>query len=133
MADPARMSINQATTREQYSLAEAILAYAQAGVTGISIWRDKLAECGLKEAAWMLDDHGLRVSGLCRAGQFPGITNKERQARIDDNLLAVDQAVTLGADCIIVVAGGYLSRLVGSRFRGADQEGEGPHASISCF
>ena len=78
MADPARMSINQATTREQYSLAEAIVAYTQAGVTGISIWRDKLAECGLNEALRMLDDHGLRISGLCRAGQFPGATNKER-------------------------------------------------------
>ena len=71
MADPARLSINQATTREQHSLAEAITAYAEAGVTGISIWRDKLAECGLDEAVHMIKDHGLRVSGLCRAGQFP--------------------------------------------------------------
>ena len=106
MADPARMSINQATTREQHNLAGAIIAYAHAGVTGISIWRDKLAECGLNEAVRMLDDRGLRVSGLCRAGQFPATTNMERQARIDDNLLAVDQAVALGADCLIMVAGG---------------------------
>ncbi|MBT3535970.1 MAG: sugar phosphate isomerase/epimerase [Rhodospirillaceae bacterium] len=106
MADPARLSINQATTREQHSLAEAITAYAEAGVTGISIWRDKLAECGLDEAVHMIKDHGLRVSGLCRAGQFPAADAKERQARIDDNLEAVDQAVALGADCLIVVAGG---------------------------
>ncbi|MFP6749020.1 MAG: sugar phosphate isomerase/epimerase family protein [Alphaproteobacteria bacterium] len=106
MADPARLSINQATTREQHSLAEAIAAYAEAGVTGISIWRDKLAECGLGEAVAMLKDHGLRVSGLCRAGQFTAATAGERQARIDDNLQAVDQAVALGAECLIVVAGG---------------------------
>jgi sugar phosphate isomerase/epimerase len=106
MADPARLSINQATTREQHSLADAIAAYAQAGVTGISIWRDKLAECGLDQAAAMLRDHGLRVSGLCRAGQFPGANAAERQARIDDSLTAVDEAAALGAECLIVVAGG---------------------------
>ncbi len=106
MADLARLSINQATTREQHSLAQAIAAYAGAGVTGISIWRDKLADCGLGEAAAMLKDHGLRVSGLCRAGQFPASDAAERQARLDDNRLAVDQAVALGAECLIVVAGG---------------------------
>ena len=106
MADPARLSINQATTREQHSLADAITAYAQAGVTGISIWRDKLAECGLDQAAAMLRDHGLRVSGLCRAGQFPCANATERQARIDDSLAAVDEAAALGAECLIVVAGG---------------------------
>jgi sugar phosphate isomerase/epimerase len=106
MADLARLSINQATTREQHSLAEAIAAYAGAGVTGISIWRDKLDECGLDEAVRMVQDHGLRVSGLCRAGQFPGGDAASRQASIDDSLLAVDQAVALGADCLIVVAGG---------------------------
>jgi len=106
MADLARLSINQATTREQHSLAQAIEAYAGAGVAGISIWRDKLAECGLDEAARMLKDQGLRVSGLCRAGQFPSDSAAERQARIDDSLVAVDEAVALGADCLIVVAGG---------------------------
>jgi sugar phosphate isomerase/epimerase len=100
------MSINQATTREQHSLAEAIAAYAAHGVTGISIWRDKLAECGLDRAVSLIGEHGLRVSGLCRAGQFPAADAAERQARIDDNLLAVEQAVALGADCLVIVAGG---------------------------
>lgn len=106
MADPTRMSINQATTREQHSLAQAIAVYAQAGVPGISIWRDKLAECGLPEAVRMVADHGLQVSGLCRAGQFPATDADARQACLDDNRNAVDQAAALGADCLVVVAGG---------------------------
>jgi sugar phosphate isomerase/epimerase len=106
MVDLARMSINQATTREQHSLAQAIAAYAKAGVPGISIWRDKLAECGLDEAVRMVRDHGLRISGLCRAGQFPTADAAQRQANLDDNKRAVDEAATLGAECLIVVAGG---------------------------
>jgi len=106
MADPARLSINQATTREQHSLADAIKAYAEHGVAGISIWRDKLAECGLDEAVELVRGHGLRVSGLCRAGQFPAADAAERQRRIDDNRLAVAQAAALDADCLVIVAGG---------------------------
>jgi len=106
MADLARMSINQATTREQHSLAQAITAYAQAGVPGISIWRDKLAACGLDEAVRMVNDHGLRISGLCRAGQFPATDAAARQANLDENRIAIDEAAALGAECLIVVAGG---------------------------
>ena len=106
MADLARMAINQATTREQHSLAQAIAAYSGAGVPGISIWRDKLAECGIDEAARMVRDHGLQVTGLCRAGQFPAMDAARRQAVLDDNKVAVDEAAALGADCLIMVAGG---------------------------
>ncbi|MDP6692538.1 MAG: sugar phosphate isomerase/epimerase family protein [Alphaproteobacteria bacterium] len=106
MADPARLSINQATTREQHSLAQAIAAYSQADVRGISIWRDKLADCGLDEAVRMIGDSGLGVSGLCRGGMFPGADTASRQANIDDNLVAIDEAAALGADCVVLVCGG---------------------------
>ncbi|MDP6022798.1 MAG: sugar phosphate isomerase/epimerase family protein [Alphaproteobacteria bacterium] len=106
MADLARLSINQATTQAQYGLAEAIAAYSNADVAGISIWRDKLAECGLDKAVRMLADRGLRVSGLCRGGMFPGADAAARQANIDDNLLAIDEAVALGAACVVLVCGG---------------------------
>ncbi len=106
MADLARLSINQATTQAQYSLAEAIAAYSAADVAGISIWRDKLAECGLDEAIRMLADSGLQVSGLCRGGMFPGSDAAARQANIDDNLVAIDEAAALAADCLVLVCGG---------------------------
>ena len=64
MADLARLSINQATTREQWSLAEAIAGYAAQGVRAIGIWRDKLEECGVEEACRLVADHGMRVTGL---------------------------------------------------------------------
>ena len=106
MADLARLSINQATTREQWSLAEAISGYAAQDVRAIGIWRDKLDACGVEEARRMLTGHGMRVTGLCRAGQFPAVDLAGRRRAIDDGRLAIDQAAALAADCLVVVAGG---------------------------
>ena len=106
MADLSRLSINQATTREQWSLAEAIAGYAAQGVRAIGIWRDKLAECGVEEARRLVADHGMRVTGLCRAGMFPAADPAGRRRAIDDGLRAVDEAAALAADCLVVVAGG---------------------------
>ncbi|MEQ8766741.1 MAG: sugar phosphate isomerase/epimerase [Planctomycetota bacterium] len=106
MADVARISINQATTREQHSLREAIDAYARQGVSWIGIWRDKLSECGLKTAKEHLKDAGLRVSGLCRGGMFPSPDEAGRRRAIDDCRLAIEEAAELEAECLILVAGG---------------------------
>src|SRR3990170_862514 len=70
--DLSRLSINQATTRRQWTLRQAIERYSHHGVHGIAIWRDKLSECGLKEARRLLDEHGMRGSGLNRARPFSG-------------------------------------------------------------
>ena len=71
MPDIERLAINQATTRQQWSLRQAIEGYARHGIRAIGIWRDKLAECGIGEAARLLGDHDMTVTGLCRGGMFP--------------------------------------------------------------
>ncbi|HET8726503.1 MAG TPA: sugar phosphate isomerase/epimerase family protein [Alphaproteobacteria bacterium] len=104
--DHSRLSINDATTKRQWTLAQAIEGYAAQGVHGISVWRDKLAECGVKEAARMLADHGMTVTGLCRGGMFPAPTAAERRAAIDDNRRAIEEAAAIGAQCLVLVVGG---------------------------
>jgi len=106
MVERARLSINQATTRAQWSLAQAVEGYARGGVPAISVWRDKLAECGVEPAAHLLRDAGLAVSGLCRGGMFPAADAAGRQAALDDNRRAVDEAVAIGAPCLVLVVGG---------------------------
>lgn len=106
LVDHSRLSINTATTRAQWTLAEAIKGYATLGVRGISVWRDQLDDCGQKEAARLLADHGMTVTGLCRGGMFPAATAAERQAAIDDNLRAIEEAVAIGAQCLVLVVGG---------------------------
>ncbi|MFM9859250.1 sugar phosphate isomerase/epimerase family protein [Pseudoxanthobacter sp. M-2] len=106
LSDHARLSINDATTKVQWTLEEEIAGYSALGVHGISIWRDKLAACGVAKAARMLAEHGMTVTGLCRGGMFPSDTAAGRQAAIDDNRRAIDDAATIGAACLVLVVGG---------------------------
>lgn len=105
----SHLSINTATTRAQHTLEQAIRDYAAAGVAGIAPWRDKLAECGIKRAAQMIGDHGLTVTGLCRGGMFPWSNTAQRQSIREDNLNAIDEAVAINAQCLILVCGGLPS------------------------
>lgn len=106
MIAPADISLNTATVRAQWNLRECIEGCARHGIGAIAPWRDKLAELGVDEAARMIADHGLRVSGLCRGGMFPAADAAGRQAAIDDNRRAVDEAAAIGAACLVLVVGG---------------------------
>lgn len=107
MGVPAsRVSLNTATVREQWDLRQCIEGCARHGIGGISPWRDKLDELGAAEAARMIADNGLQVSGLCRGGMFPASDAAGRQAALDDNRRAIDDAATIGAACLVLVVGG---------------------------
>ena len=102
---PERLSLNTATVREQWSLAECIEGCQRHGIGGIAPWRDKLHEMGVTQAAKAISAAGLSVSGLCRGGWFTasGVVD---QAVIDDNRRAVDEAAALSAECLVMVVGG---------------------------
>ena len=104
MPNAGQMSLNTASVREQWTLTEAAIeGCARHGIKGISPWRDKLQECGVKEAAELIGDHDLRVSGLCRGGMFT-LENRLSDAIMDDNRQAVDEAATIGAECLVMVS-----------------------------
>ncbi len=106
MADLQRLAFNTATVKAQWTLAECIEGCARHGIPGIAPWRDKLAECGVDNAAKLIRDAGLGVSGLCRGGMFPAADAAGRQAALDDNRRALDDAATIGAECLVLVVGG---------------------------
>lgn len=100
------LSINLATVRAQWNMREAIEACLRHGITAIDPWRDQVDAIGLKEAVRLVKENGIRVTGLCRGGFFPAPTRKLRQAAIDENKRAVDEAAELGAECLVLVVGG---------------------------
>lgn len=106
MGAPGPLSLNTMTVRDQWSLAECIEACQRQGITGISPWRDKLAECGVDRAAKLIREAGLTVTGLCRGGMFPAADAAGRKAAIEDNKRAVDEAAAIGAQCLVLVVGG---------------------------
>lgn len=105
-ARPERLSLNTATVREKWNLAQIIEGCARHGIRGISPWRDKLDALGAKEAARLIRSHGLTVTGLCRGGMFPAADKAGREAAIRDNLKAIEDAATIGAQCLVLVVGG---------------------------
>ncbi len=105
---PDLLSLNTATVGKQWNLRQMIEACARHEVRGISPWRDKLAELGVDEAARLIRQNGLTVTGLCRGGMFPAADAAARRAALDDNRRAVDDAATLGAQCLVLVVGGIV-------------------------
>jgi sugar phosphate isomerase/epimerase len=104
--DSKLLSINTATLRQQWKLPEIIAGCARHGIRMISPWRDQVAAAGLKETAQRLRDSGIAVSGYCRGGMFPASSREGRKAVLDDNKRAIDEALTLGAPCLVLVVGG---------------------------
>jgi len=112
------LSLNTATVREQWDLRQAIEGCARHGIPGISPWRDGVQALGPAQAGALIRDHCLTVTGLCRGGLFPAADAAGRQAAIDDNLRAIDEAAAIGARCLVVLGGGLpqgSKDLVGAR------------------
>jgi sugar phosphate isomerase/epimerase len=101
-----RLSINTATVRKQWALPEIIAGCARRGIRMISPWRDQVAAAGLKETSQRLRDAGIALSGYCRGGMFSAADRTGRKAALDDNKRAVDEALALGAPCLVLVVGG---------------------------
>jgi sugar phosphate isomerase/epimerase len=120
-----RLSLNQISTK-RWSVAEAVAGCAEAGVGWIGLWRDKVAETGLDRTARLVADHGLRVSSLCRGGFFTGfLPDGSLVDGIAETRIAIDEAVALGTDVLVLVVGGVVDNdLAGSRQRVADAVGE---------
>jgi len=104
--DPTLLSLNTATTRGKWGLAQAIEGCARHGIRGISPWRDLLHAMGAAKAARAIRAHGLTVTGHCRGGMFPAADARGRKRAIEDNLRAIEEAHALGAQCLVLVVGG---------------------------
>ena len=105
-AHPGLLSLNTATVRERWTLEEIIEGCARHGIRRISPWRDQVAKCSLAKAAKLIRTHGLRLSGYCRGGMFPAADEAGRERARDDNRRALDEALTVGAECLVLVVGG---------------------------
>jgi sugar phosphate isomerase/epimerase len=70
MPRPGPLSLNIATVRERWGLAECVEGCARHGISGIAPWRDALADAGgAQRAARRIRAAGLAVSSLCRTGR----------------------------------------------------------------
>jgi sugar phosphate isomerase/epimerase len=100
------LSLNWATVREKWNMAQAIEGCARHGIPAIAPWREPVQALGVEKTARRIRDAGLAVSGYCRGGLLTAADAVGRRAAIEDNRRAIDEAAAMGAECLILVAGG---------------------------
>ena len=104
IADLSQLCIHTITTKP-WSIEDAAKHFSAAGVKGITVWRDALQGKNISQTGKLLRDSGLQIVSLCRGGFFPSREKTKRQAAIDDNKRAVDEAAELGTNMIVLVCG----------------------------
>jgi sugar phosphate isomerase/epimerase len=104
----SRLSINQYTLRN-WTIPQLLEACATEQIPFVALWRDKIAETGLKETRKLLSGTGIKVSSLCRGGFFPAETVDLQTRNLEENFRAVDEAAAIGAEALVLVCGGIVN------------------------
>ncbi len=104
LTDLSQLCIHTITTKP-WSIETAAQKFSEAGVKGITVWRDALAGRNIRQTGQLLRDSGLEIVSLCRGGFFPSSDVSKRKAALDDNRKAIEEAAELGAPMIVLVCG----------------------------
>lgn len=102
--DLSKLCVHTQTTKP-WDIEACIKNYSEAGIHGITIWRNVLENKNLRQVKTFLDDHGMEVVSLCRGGFFPAVEASKRISAIEDNLRAIVQAEAVGAPLLVLVCG----------------------------
>lgn len=100
----SRLSMNETTTF-RWSFEEDVARYAEAGISAIGVWRQKLSDFGVAKAVTLLADSNLKVSHLLWAGGFTGSDGRSYRESIEDAAEALQTAAALKTDILVVYSG----------------------------
>lgn len=120
LTDLSKLCVHTITTKP-WSIDEAMDHYAEAGVGGITVWRQWLEGHDIEAVGEKIRDRNLEIVSLCRGGFFPAKSAEDLEAAIEDNRTAIREAAALGAPMIVLVCGSVPGQpLVESRKQIAD-------------
>jgi len=104
MNDLSRFAIHTMTTKP-WPLETAVAKYAEAGVSGVSVWKETLGGMKPSRAAALIGRAGLKTVSMVRGGFFPAADEELRRRRIADNIALIRTSAELGAPLIVLVCG----------------------------
>jgi sugar phosphate isomerase/epimerase len=104
LTDLSRCAIHTQTNKA-WSLRECIDHYSEAGIKGISVWRNVLEKISLADAGRMLRDAGMSVPALVRGGFFVTKDGTGKAAAAAENQRCIEEAAAIGAEMIVLVVG----------------------------
>jgi len=102
--DFSKLCVHTLTTKP-WNIEQCVKNYSAAGIHGITVWRNVLENKNLAEVKTLLDDYEMTVVSVARGGFFPSVEKEKREAAIQDNLFAIEQAAAIGAPSIVLVCG----------------------------
>ena len=118
-----RLAINQATTRGAWSHQQSLEGYARHGITCVTLWRNEVAEIGVKATCALLNDLNMTVAGVNRIGPVFDEDGTPSPEFIDDAKRGIEAAAELRADNLMFFPGTSLPHnndLAGARARVRD-------------
>jgi sugar phosphate isomerase/epimerase len=104
LTDLSRCAIHTQTNKS-WSLRQCIDHYSEAGIKGISVWRNVLEKISLADAGKMLRDAGMSVPALVRGGFFVTKDGAGKAAAAAENQRCIEEAAAIGAEMIVLVVG----------------------------
>ena len=79
LKDLSKLCVHTLTTKP-WGIEECVKNYSEAGIEGITIWRNVLENKDLKGVKTVLDDYGMDVVSVARGGFFPSVDKKNKGA-----------------------------------------------------
>ena len=104
ITDLSRLCIHT-ITHKSWTIEQSARKFSEAGVAGITVWRDAIAGRDFSQTGQMLRSMNLKVVSLCRGGFFPALKKEDRTAAIAENKKAIDEASALEAPMLVLVCG----------------------------
>lgn len=104
LSDTSKLCVHTITTKP-WSIEEAMDKYSEAGIGGITVWRQWLDGRDITSVGEKLRERNLEIVSLCRGGFFPAKTQLGLDEAIEDNRRAIREAAELGAPMIVLVCG----------------------------
>lgn len=92
-------------THKPWTIEQSARRFSEAGVGGITVWRDAITGRDIRETGKLLRSLKLKVVSLCRGGFFPALDQEARSVAIKENLKAIDEASELEAPMLVLVCG----------------------------
>lgn len=98
------IAISQMTT-SRWDLSIEVARLARHGFDAISVWRPKVSDLGIAEAAAVIAAAGLRVSSVQWAGGFTGGDGRSFDESVADAVETIEMAEALAAPVVVVHSG----------------------------
>ncbi|OYP35426.1 sugar phosphate isomerase/epimerase family protein [Rhodopirellula sp. MGV] len=100
-----KLSVSQISTL-RWDLEADVHAYYERGFNGIGLYRPKVEDFGIERTAELLAERSMTATSLSWAGGFTGSDGRSFEESVSDGIAAVLQAAELGAETVIILAGG---------------------------